>query len=60
MPNEFEDLIEDKYEVNGTTLTVLYDSGATCSFISYNCVHRLGLLISDLPYVLEVSTPTGK
>ena len=37
--NESKDLIEGKCKVNGTTLTVCYDSSATHSFISYNCVH---------------------
>ena len=28
-------------------------------FISYECAKRLGLKIDDLPYDLNVSTPTG-
>ena len=32
-----KNLIQDACEVNNKTLTVLYDSGATHSFISHNC-----------------------
>ena len=39
---------------------MLYDSRATHFFISHNCVDRLGLPVSKLPYMLMVSTPTGK
>ena len=53
-------MIQGKCEVNGRTLTVLYDSKATPSFISHDCVDRLGLPMSELPYVLIVSTPAGK
>ena len=42
------------------TLTVLYDSGASHSFISHDCVTVLRLPISELPYDLLVSTPTNK
>ena len=47
-------------KINGNTLTILYDSGATHSFISHNCVAKLGLLTSELPYYLLISTPTSK
>ena len=41
---------------------MLYDYGATHSFISYDYVNRLelGLSVSELPYMLIVSTPAGK
>ena len=38
---ESEDLIQGACEVNGKTLTVLYDLGASYSFISYCCVSAL-------------------
>ena len=60
MANESGDLTDGKCKVNGTILTVLYDSGATHSFISYKGVHRIGLPISKLPYILEVPTPARK
>ena len=37
----------------------MYDSGASHSFIAYNCVRRLGLSVHKFPYDLVVSTPTG-
>ena len=55
-----EYLIKGACEVNDKTLTVLYDLGATHSFISHSCVTALQLSISKLPYGLLVSTPTNK
>ena len=54
------DLIQGKCEVNSRTLIVLYNFGATHSFISHDNVDRLGLFVSKLPYMLVVSTPAGK
>ena len=51
-----EDLIQDTCEVNGKILTVLYNSGASHSFISCDCTSTLQLPISELPYELLVST----
>ena len=53
-------LIQGTCKVNGRTLTVSYDSGATHLFISCSCVTTLQLLISKLSYDLLVSTPTNK
>ena len=39
---------------------MLYDSGATYSFISHDCVDRLRLSMSELPYMLIISTPDRK
>ena len=47
-------------QVNGRTLTVLYDLSATYSFISCSCVTTLQLPISELPNDLLVSTPINK
>ena len=55
-----EDLIRDTCEVNGTILTVLYDSGASHSFISCDCMSTLQLPFSELSYELLVSTPTNE
>ena len=55
-----EDLIRGKCEVNGRTLTILYDSGATHSFIFCDYVTTLQLPIFELPYDLLVSTPMNK
>ena len=46
-------------KVNSKTLTVLYDLGASHSFISHHCVSALQLPISELLYDLLVSTPTN-
>ena len=53
-------LIQDTCEIDGEILTVLYDSGASHSFISRSCVSILQFPISELPYDLLVSTPTNK
>ena len=55
-----DDLIQGMCEVNSRTLTVLYDLGATHTFISYGCMTTLRLPVSELPYDLLVSTPTNK
>ncbi|XP_017431977.2 uncharacterized protein LOC108339348 [Vigna angularis] len=43
----------------GKPCCVLYDSGATHSFISKACVERLGLVESELQFDLVVSTPAA-
>ena len=55
-----DDLFQGACEVSGKTLTVLYDSGASHSFISHSCVTTLQMPIFELPYDLLVSTPTNK
>jgi len=54
-----EDLIQGKCIINGHLVNVLYDLGATHSFISHECVKHLKLPISLLPYDLTMSTPTN-
>ena len=39
---------------------MLYDLGVIHSFISSNCVNRLKLLMSELPYGLFICTPASK
>ena len=53
-----DNLIQGKCSINGFLLTILYDSDATHSFISYDCVRQLNLLITSLPYDPVVSIPT--
>ena len=55
-----EDLIRGKCEVKSKTLIMLYDLGATYSFISLDCVTKLKLYAYELPYDLLVSTPINK
>src|ERR1044072_2218007 len=51
---EVHELIQGTCTIAGTPLVVLFDSGATHSFISVECVRRLGLPVVDLPYDLVV------
>ncbi|OIV90394.1 hypothetical protein TanjilG_10694 [Lupinus angustifolius] len=57
---EDEDLIQGTCLVNEISLSVLFDSGATHSFISHDVVNRLELPIVPLPYDLVMSTPTNE
>jgi predicted aspartyl protease len=41
-------------------VSVLYDSGATHSFISTSCAEILGFEIVDLNYKLTITTPSGE
>ncbi|CAL0304657.1 unnamed protein product [Lupinus luteus] len=52
-------LIQGTCLVNDVPLFVLFDSGATHSFISCDCVKQLGLQVDSLPFDLIVSTPTN-
>ncbi|XP_057432279.1 uncharacterized protein LOC130725034, partial [Lotus japonicus] len=54
-----DDLIQGTCLIAGTSLMVLFDSGATHSFIAEDCVERLGLLTADLPFDLVVTTPAA-
>ncbi|MCH96932.1 cellular nucleic acid-binding protein, partial [Trifolium medium] len=49
--------IHEDCQIAGNTLTALIDTGATHSFISLDCAHHLKLLVSPLPFDLNVSTP---
>ena len=46
--------------IAGASCCVLYDSGATHSFVSNACVKRLGLLVCELQFELVVSTPASR
>ena len=53
-----KDLIQGRCFINGIPLLVLFDSGATHSFISCLCVEKLKLYVSSLNKDLVVETPT--
>ncbi|XP_020240665.1 uncharacterized protein LOC109819365 [Cajanus cajan] len=57
--SQSKDLIQGMCFINGTPLIVLYDSGATHSFISHACVSKLKLPVSSLSFELIVETPTS-
>ncbi|XP_047166433.1 uncharacterized protein LOC124835539 [Vigna umbellata] len=50
-------LITSSFLLYGLPCCVLFDSGATHSFISKACVEKLGLSVSDMQFDLVVSTP---
>ncbi|XP_057443943.1 uncharacterized protein LOC130736115 [Lotus japonicus] len=54
-----DDLIQVTCVIAGNSLMVLFDSGATHSFIAEECVEKLGLLTADLPFDLVVTTPAA-
>ncbi|KAF1874201.1 hypothetical protein Lal_00032316 [Lupinus albus] len=51
-------MIKGNCMVAGIPLLVLFDSGATHSFVSIECVDRLKFQTESLPFDLVVSTPT--
>ena len=53
------DMIKGTCFLKNILLIVLFDSGAMHSFISIDCVKKLNLSLSSLPFDLLVSTPTG-
>jgi len=52
-------LVMGYYVISGMKCCVLYDSGATHSFVSLACVERLGLSVRELQCELVVSTPAS-
>ncbi|XP_020231057.1 uncharacterized protein LOC109811672 [Cajanus cajan] len=54
-----ENLIQGTCFIAETPFVVLFDSGATHSFISVSCVRKLNLPVSLLDYDLVVETPTN-
>ncbi|XP_012567838.1 uncharacterized protein, partial [Cicer arietinum] len=57
--SEKDNLIQGTCLISDTPLFVLFDCGATHSFVSLDCVRRLGLPVSRLRYDLIVNTPTS-
>ncbi|KAF1898466.1 hypothetical protein Lal_00042161 [Lupinus albus] len=57
--SDVDGLIKGECIVADIPLLVLFDSGATHSFVSVECVDRLKLKTESLPFDLVVSTPTS-
>ena len=53
------EVVEGTLSISGKPAKVLLDPGSTHSFIRPAFVRKLGLESEILPYVVEVSTPTG-
>nr|KYP62558.1 hypothetical protein KK1_017096 [Cajanus cajan] len=53
------DLVKGKGKAAGMDVMILFDSGASHSFISYACAELLGLPVCDLGLKLLVSTPVS-
>lgn len=45
--------------INGHVIVVIFDSGASHSFISLDCARKLNFDLSVMPYNMRVSTPAG-
>ncbi|XP_027364546.1 uncharacterized protein LOC113871647 [Abrus precatorius] len=54
--SQFEELIRGKCIIKGRLLDVLYDSGATHSFVSVECMKSLGLHVTKLSCNVVVTT----
>jgi len=54
-----KDLIQGKCFISGIPLLVLFNSGATHSFISCSCVEKIKLSVSSLNKDLMIETPTS-
>ena len=52
-------VLQGEGEISGHVVSILFDSGASHSFISQDCCKRLNLSVQYLPYDLNVSTPVG-
>lgn len=57
---ESDGLIQGMGFIKSKKINILFDSGATHSYISLSCVKILGLSVSRLPFDLRVTTPTEK
>ncbi|XP_061376293.1 uncharacterized protein LOC133318320 [Gastrolobium bilobum] len=56
---KYPNLIRGNVILNGYPISVIFDSGASGSFIAGHTAMRLGLTSTPLPYELQTSTPTG-
>ncbi|XP_027903664.1 uncharacterized protein LOC114163558 [Vigna unguiculata] len=54
-----DNLVMGRCMIAGEPLCVLFDSGATYSFVSIACVEHLGMSVCELQFELVVSTPAS-
>ncbi|XP_027922628.1 uncharacterized protein LOC114180514 [Vigna unguiculata] len=52
-------LVENTFLIFGNSVVVLYDSRVTHSFVSNECVRKLGLVMRELGCELIITTPTS-
>jgi RNase H-like domain found in reverse transcriptase/Reverse transcriptase (RNA-dependent DNA polymerase)/Retroviral aspartyl protease/Integrase zinc binding domain/Retrotransposon gag protein len=52
-------MIRGTVSINSHLISVMFDSGASHSFIALDCAGRLGFKLSVMPYDMRVSTPAG-
>ena len=48
------------FSVNDRPITILFDSGASHTFISKECAIRLGLKIENMPNPYNIHSPGGQ
>ena len=53
-------VVTGTFSVQAQPVEILFDSGATCSFISTKLVETLGLVPTHTPSLLSVILPNGK
>ncbi|XP_061361820.1 uncharacterized protein LOC133305579 [Gastrolobium bilobum] len=56
---KYPNLIRGNVILNDYPLSVIFDSGASGSFIAGHTAMRIGITLAPLPYELQISTPTG-
>ncbi|XP_061365886.1 uncharacterized protein LOC133309163 [Gastrolobium bilobum] len=56
---KYLNLIKGNVILNGYPMSVIFDSGASGSFMAKHTALRIGITLAPLPYELNISTPTG-
>lgn len=58
-PRDALDVVTGEYLINGSKALVLFDSGATCSYISSKCVAQKSLPMTPRSHAIITSSPLG-
>ena len=53
-------VIAGTFSVNDQPVTILFDSGASHTFISKECADRLGLKVENMPSSYNIHSPGGQ